>query len=369
MNKELYIHIGTSKTGTSAIQKWLLENSEFLNRNGYYYPSHKLDSNGISGGNASFLHEHILKGDLVGAKERLEEILSSSKFNKVILSCESLYMLPMELHEIVPNAKIVVYFRDQVGRIESSYHQSIKKHQLKKSFSKWVDHILKGDEEKNYSGKVLWDWERLYGTESVVFRPYDKNQFDNGDIVSDFIKSIGIEKEHSSIDKAEVVNVGYSPEALQYKLLINQAVSEYDLRKDRLIDRALQAYSAEFTGKRSSLYSQEMLEKIKAKYQDSNDEITKKFMKKNTYKLSLDVVSLGSEFEINKSNMNELTRYVCNLEPEVSAYLVDNILSGVNNSSVDVRLACRRLLPILGCARLYKYAIENLNNDFLRCEK
>ncbi|HHY1340405.1 TPA: hypothetical protein ACV09T_001846, partial [Campylobacter jejuni] len=34
-----YIHIGTPKTGTTSIQKFLTLNREILKQNGYYYPN------------------------------------------------------------------------------------------------------------------------------------------------------------------------------------------------------------------------------------------------------------------------------------------------------------------------------------------
>lgn len=36
--KTLYLHIGTPKTGTSAIQIFCKDNQETLKKQGYYYP-------------------------------------------------------------------------------------------------------------------------------------------------------------------------------------------------------------------------------------------------------------------------------------------------------------------------------------------
>lgn len=38
MKKTLYIHAGTHKTGTTAIQKFLSANRDLLAKNGYLYP-------------------------------------------------------------------------------------------------------------------------------------------------------------------------------------------------------------------------------------------------------------------------------------------------------------------------------------------
>lgn len=38
MKKTLYVHIGTTKTGTTAIQSFCIDNQETLNQKGYCYP-------------------------------------------------------------------------------------------------------------------------------------------------------------------------------------------------------------------------------------------------------------------------------------------------------------------------------------------
>lgn len=38
MKKTLYVHVGTTKTGTTAIQSFLIDNQELLNQKGYCYP-------------------------------------------------------------------------------------------------------------------------------------------------------------------------------------------------------------------------------------------------------------------------------------------------------------------------------------------
>lgn len=38
MKKTLYVHVGTTKTGTTAIQSFCIDNDEVLHRKGYCYP-------------------------------------------------------------------------------------------------------------------------------------------------------------------------------------------------------------------------------------------------------------------------------------------------------------------------------------------
>ena len=51
-NKQIIIHVGPAKTGTSALQYFLLRNRNELKKVGYYYPEHRIDENDISGGHS-----------------------------------------------------------------------------------------------------------------------------------------------------------------------------------------------------------------------------------------------------------------------------------------------------------------------------
>ena len=57
LNKEIYIHVGPPKTGTSAVQKWLSSNQSFLKKQGVFYPSHSVDANGVSSGNVKSVYD------------------------------------------------------------------------------------------------------------------------------------------------------------------------------------------------------------------------------------------------------------------------------------------------------------------------
>ena len=80
-NKQIIIHVGPAKTGTSALQYFLLRNCDELKKVGYYYPNHRLDENDISGGHGSPEFD---------IKKTINEFLESN-YHTLILSAESFF--------------------------------------------------------------------------------------------------------------------------------------------------------------------------------------------------------------------------------------------------------------------------------------
>ena len=72
---KIIIHVGPSKTGTSAIQNWLSSHQKNLLELGIYYPPHRVDINGISSGN--LLQVFDRDGDESIKLSELRELLTS----------------------------------------------------------------------------------------------------------------------------------------------------------------------------------------------------------------------------------------------------------------------------------------------------
>ena len=79
--KNVYIHVGPPKTGTSAVQKWLNSNQRFLKENGIYYPSHNVDSNGVSSGNVRSIYDVDESKQLTLNTDNLSRNLDETLYN------------------------------------------------------------------------------------------------------------------------------------------------------------------------------------------------------------------------------------------------------------------------------------------------
>lgn len=128
MEKEVIIHVGMPKTGTTALQDFCFQNREFLLQElKILYPKAGLLGSG----------HHKLKIDIETWNFLEEELkLEYDKYNKVLLSSEDLMInpLPKVLIQLIDRIKeignykisVIQYIRRQDKLIESAYAEDIK---------------------------------------------------------------------------------------------------------------------------------------------------------------------------------------------------------------------------------------------------
>jgi hypothetical protein len=186
--KQVFLHIGTSKTGTSSLQFFLHNNRESLARLGYLYPSQNKTHHNLA---------FILLGDSKASdrvdtwKDILAEI-DNSPLNNIIISSEffseinnldSLEKIAAYLAKY--QIKIIVYLKRQDKKVESNFNQLMKTG----VYAGTVDFFLKQTGKPNYL-KLLDNWSRVFGRENIIVRPLEKEQIP--DIYQDFLKNVGI---------------------------------------------------------------------------------------------------------------------------------------------------------------------------------
>jgi hypothetical protein len=231
LNKEIYIHVGPPKTGTSAVQNWLSSNPSFLKEHGIYYPSHSVDINGVSSGNVRSIYDVDEAKKFTLSKDRLSKMLdvfSVSEYTLLLLSSEFFFRRMDELKVHIPKAKFIVYVRNPMEVKESNYNQSVKRHfQLEKinaTRSNGLPNIAR-----------LVEFIDTYGAQDVYLRPYGANYFKRGNIVSDLLSVVGIDANIM----LPIVNNSYQLEALEFKRWFNQFhLVDYQV----MVDRALQGF-------------------------------------------------------------------------------------------------------------------------------
>ncbi len=205
----IYIHIGAPKTATSTLQSILAGNSRKLLKSGVLYP--KSPRNGDA--------HHPLVCDLIeqyqgirmpdiwyGAQPRGEAwaVLKSeiarheADISSVIISSELFFgqknhveaMLDsiadhLQGHEV----RVVVYLRRQDQLYSSFYNQDVK------GVRQWPDSAYQFYQthqifQQDYHS-LLNVWSAVFGKKHIIIRPFEAEQWVNGDIVQDFCAATG----------------------------------------------------------------------------------------------------------------------------------------------------------------------------------
>ncbi|RVU83393.1 hypothetical protein EOL70_16845 [Leucothrix sargassi] len=264
--KQIYIHVGPPKTGSSAIQKWLSENTQKLKELQIYYPKHTTDSNGVSSGNLLAIYDRLSPGEYSLNQDKLSAILSdfeAGPYNIILLSSEFFFKRMEELKKAIPAAKFIAYLRDPIEKRESLYNQGIKRHSYTHLYNK---------QQKNGIPdlRILDIYINTFGKEDLDLRAYGEDYFQNKSIISDLLSSLGIEQEI----KIKNTNRSYNFEALELKRWMNNLELE---NLEHSIDLALQSY--DLGAKNYSLTTRK--EYLKQRAQDQK--ILFKFVEKNDY--------------------------------------------------------------------------------------
>lgn len=216
-NKQVIIHIGPGKTGTSALQYFLLKNRDKLEKAGYYYPDHRVDQNGVGGGHANPRRFNI--------KNIINNFLeSNSKHHTLILSSENFFVKINELNKICANIKFVSFYRCSIYQSLSGYIQKIKR---KDQTDKFKRHKI--DRTPN---DIHLDNLKIKNINYTII-PY-MFDFDNTwSIVNEFLRFIDNSNvlSHMYENKIKIVNPSYCIEAIELKRYINKYINKFDVEK------------------------------------------------------------------------------------------------------------------------------------------
>ncbi|WP_261780755.1 hypothetical protein [Campylobacter jejuni] len=247
--KTAYIHIGTPKTGTTSIQKFLTLNREILKQNGYYYPNafdekeywylekmikvindHKI---------LDFYQFHdVLNNDgelLLKFNNLKNEINSLEKDYKIILSSEGLYHQLSKKKEIYLLKKIllflgfqeifiIVYFRDPSDMLWNLYTTYVKNHTPTKLHIEPAEINSEGRHLCDYR-KCLENYSEIFGISNVLVNIYDPDYLYRKNIIFDFLKQINYNGDTSSFIIPNFQNISLNYQGVKFFEILNKELS------------------------------------------------------------------------------------------------------------------------------------------------
>ncbi|MBQ2982169.1 MAG: hypothetical protein IJD58_08645 [Lachnospiraceae bacterium] len=302
MNKEniLLLHIGSPKTGSTALQKFFCDNREKLAEKGwryprlkerfYYYETTDIDKN--KNGNLLFLQDGCVLGEGEQWRNVWKAIKEELACGNVILSSEEMFEIETDkLLQYVKgeynNVKVIVYLRCQDDYIEACWKHSIKVGVCSDNIQEWNQKMYSREHNIkmiHYYDK-LKDIERIIGKENLIVRPYEKEQFEGEwkNIASDFLKYIGI-TELTGFNEVHKENISYEGAVLETKRIINcnyGNISPFDkvyIDTNLFVRRAMEKnMNTEHSQKYSYLTKEERM-KIANTFDKENKQIAQEFL-------------------------------------------------------------------------------------------
>jgi hypothetical protein len=286
---DLYLHIGTHKTGSTSIQSALMESLQHLKGKDCVYlqlpfelgsklmKADKLDSSLVSR-----LREQLklTLGQNGRVREQCKYILSFEGFSgnpdKGFLNADVVSEMLREATEIF-HVRIIVYLRRQDDFLESMYTQRIHEGE---SFS-FADYLGGFNHPNALSYKFLVDsYAMRFGKENIIVRGYEMACQSDG-LVKNFYNAIGIDAlpcEKLSYNR----NPSYSRAALEIARATNPKLDAGQKKKLRTI---LQSSSAKNRGEPFKFFNSSERTRFLARFSETNEQVAKEYLRPDNGRL------------------------------------------------------------------------------------
>lgn len=240
MKRPFEIHIGTEKTGSTAIQKYLqLNRDALLSQHGVLIPHSLGDGTSV---NLAAACQLGTKSDSLRTMRslhttndvehyyqelslQLKQELDAKQPQRLVLSCENFSSRLKtdkeveKLHDfIAPFAeqiRILVYLRRQDAMMVSAYTTKVR-NGFKGRFSFPEEGIERHD---SHYDKLLERWARVFGEDAISVRLFEHERLHKSDVVSDFCQAVDIPDD--LVRPAQRENKSPSADLLEIVRLLN----------------------------------------------------------------------------------------------------------------------------------------------------
>lgn len=285
--KSIYIHIGTHKTGSSAIQRALQlaqfklagENILFIPRKGA--PECLIDNVRVS----SFSEKQIQDGRDYFAKW----INKGDDNSRYIFSHEDLCGYPFKgykntstianaVRKMLPDipVKIIVYLRRQDYFVESFYNMRIRAGGYC-TFTEFRENVFHSDQL--YWDTLVASYADVFGKENIIVRQYDKAYLPGNDsIIIDFANCVNSDT-LKNITLAREYNTGITQEALEVIRISNEYL---DLEESQLLREFFVDVFSRQPFSHHAFFTPEERREYLAQFSESNNTIAHEYLKKDT---------------------------------------------------------------------------------------
>ncbi len=189
-DKTLFLHIGSFKTGSTAIQDYLRSNTDALADAGLNY---------VQAGRSNISHNGMVRAfrKFRGARicRHIVREMEQSPATAHVVSSEMFFHANVARHlgknlpeDLKARTKVVVYVRRQDKYLEAMYKQLVKNNRIVPNAMAFHDARIKS---LAYS-HTLAAYADEFGAQNMIVRPFERGNFPNGDVVADFLSHLNL---------------------------------------------------------------------------------------------------------------------------------------------------------------------------------
>lgn len=338
--KNLYLHIGLGKTGTTALQEFFWTNRRHLAQIGFNYPDYCVIAgahHALSPHKPKFLQAIPFK-----PVEEWAPIIAQSDQTNILLSSELIAWTATDLirdycAELKKyfNLKIIIYVRRQDELIMAAYNQQVKAGLQKQEIHEILEKQINRFDFKDR----IQLWADCVGAGNVTIRPFERKQFYQGDIRLDFLYHVFGITDFSGFELGQDTNSNprLSSAALEYKRLLNLLFDDPEM--SNRYNKLLLKYSAETDKNSTRIYAKNALLSprdrlyILDRFEEYNNFLCEKYLT-GANKLFLDgfpdVNEQWRPVMPSKNELQEITSYIQKSDYELYSRLLgsfDNLPS------------------------------------------
>lgn len=242
MKKKLIIHIGSHKTGTTTIQLALYENQHIIEKQGFSFatvaPYANLH-NALDWVSAAFVPDGLRIKDAAALVDTLtsppsDVIIASSENFSFFFKKQSIEALHELLNEHFQQVEIVVYLRRQDFQAISHHQEGSKPYREAEELIYGYGTTALPTQSKNLDIYLDYEqrigmWIDVFGLENITVRIFERDQLESGDVLSDFLKTVGIEA--NSLTEIENKNVSLGLTSAKVGHMMNARRLSFKLKR------------------------------------------------------------------------------------------------------------------------------------------
>lgn len=278
--KKLYLHIGQPKTGTSAIQNFIVVNSSILkDEHDLYYPNFGRWKDGSHHEIAFSLRDtpfYPVKTyeEQINYLLQLKKEIQNSICNRILLSSECFSVWDSKAFKEVFNQDfeiyIICYLRRRSDYVESIYKQNVRDLHFreKRTFSEFLEFYKN---KLNYYDELV-KWSALATKNNFIVREYSISSSLKFGIIGDFFNVFNIDIDKVCFVKDDKrANDSFAAEVVEFKRLLNIG----DGFQDSKLISLLQNYSN--SCEKMNFLSTEEAIKLELSFKDDDKKLSNNF--------------------------------------------------------------------------------------------